>query len=86
MSWVVLAAIATASSVSILRMVNIYLYYCYKQRFLKLWAIAWGVLVIRYLSMVVSATWKISFIPTVVYYLCIIISANIHVQGTRNLI
>ncbi len=83
MSWIVIAAVATASSVSILMLVNVYLYRRYRERFIKLWAVAWGIHVLRYLSMIISALWQPSSLTSAFYYVCVIISAVVLLNGTR---
>ncbi|QWV93964.1 PAS domain S-box protein [Geomonas oryzisoli] len=86
MPWIIIAAIATASSVTILALVNVYLYSRYKRPFLKLWALAWGVHVCRYLFLVLSILWPASLIFKEINYLAIIASAVILLAGTRNFI
>ncbi|QXM08403.1 PAS domain S-box protein [Geomonas subterranea] len=86
MPWIIIAAIATASSVTVLALVNVYLYSRYKERFLKLWAFAWGVHVCRYLFLILSVLWPANLVFKEINYLCIIASAVILLAGTRNFI
>ncbi|MBU5614205.1 PAS domain S-box protein [Geomonas azotofigens] len=86
MPWIIIAAIATASSVTILALVNVYLYSRYKQRFMKLWALAWGVHVCRYLFLILSVLWPASLVFKQINHLFIIASAVMLLAGTRNFI
>ena len=81
MSWIVIAAVATASSVSILTLVNVYLYHCYRERFMKIWAIAWGVYAFRYFCLIAAMSCPGNFLLNVTYYLLIIISTVILLKG-----
>ncbi|MRR56200.1 MAG: PAS domain S-box protein [Deltaproteobacteria bacterium] len=84
MPWIIIAATATASSVLILTLVNIYLYLCYKERFMKLWAIAWGIHTCRYLFLIASTLLPASSILKEINYLCIIASAVVLLAGTSH--
>ena len=86
MPWIIIAAIATASSVSILTLVNVYLYSRYRERFMKLWAIAWGIHVLRYLFLIWSVVWPASIGIKAINYLCILASAVVLIRGTRDFI
>ncbi|MBJ6799447.1 PAS domain S-box protein [Geomonas propionica] len=86
MPWIIVAAIATASSVTILALVNVYLYSRYKEPFMKLWAVAWGILICRYIFLILSVLWPACLVCKQINYLCIIASAVILLAGTRNFI
>ncbi|KAA0887961.1 PAS domain S-box protein [Oryzomonas rubra] len=83
MPWIIIAATATTSSVFILTLVNIYLYFSYRERFMKIWAYAWGVHTFRYLFLIGSELWPSSRIIKEINYLFIIASAIILLTGTR---
>jgi signal transduction histidine kinase len=65
---------------------NTYLYFCYREKFIKIWAIAWGIFVLRYLSMVVALTWKGNYLTNNAYHLFIIASAVLLLHGTMQFI
>jgi signal transduction histidine kinase len=65
---------------------NTYLYFCYRQKFIKIWAAAWGVSVLRYLSLVIALTWKENFFTNTAYHLFIIASAVLLLHGTMQFI
>jgi signal transduction histidine kinase len=81
-----MAAFTTASSVFVLMLANTYLYFCYREKFIKIWAIAWGVYVLRYLSLVVALTWKENYLTNTAYHLFIIASAVLLLHGTMQFI
>ncbi|MDR3630746.1 MAG: PAS domain S-box protein [Desulfocapsaceae bacterium] len=83
MHWIVIAAAATASSVFILTLVNVYLHHRHRDGFLKLWAIAWGIQTFRYLCLIASNFWPANLILQAAYYLIIITSAVVLLIGTR---
>ncbi len=86
MSWLLIAAFTTASSVFVLMLANTYLYFCYREKFIKIWATAWGVYVLRYLSLVVALTWKENYLTNTAYHLFIIASAVLLLHGTMQFI
>ncbi|GFO55722.1 hypothetical protein GMSM_27290 [Geomonas sp. Red276] len=86
MSWLPFAAMSTACSVFILMLVNTYLYRCYRESFLKKWAIAWGIYVVRYLALASSTLGGQGLPATVIYYLSIILSSVVLLAGTRQFI
>ena len=86
MYWLLLIALATASSVFVLMLANAYLYFYYKKPYIKIWAIAWGFYTVRYLSMVTSILWQGNFFTSTVYYLSIIVSTVLLLIGTMQFI
>jgi PAS domain S-box-containing protein len=86
MSWLLLIALATASSVFVLMLANAYLYFYYKKPFIKIWAAAWGIYSLRYLSMVIAILWKGNFFTSAAYYLSIVASAVLLLIGTMQFI
>ncbi|GFO69516.1 hypothetical protein GMLC_30950 [Geomonas limicola] len=83
MSWIIIAGAATASSVFVLAVVNLYLYLTYRERFMKFWAYAWGVHTCRYLFLIASVIWPEHLFLRDINYLCIIVSAVLLLTGTR---
>ncbi|GFO60533.1 hypothetical protein GMST_28580 [Geomonas silvestris] len=83
MPWIIIAGAATASSVFVLTMVNTYLHYTYRERFMKIWAYAWGVHTCRYLFLIASVFWPGNLLLKEINYLCIIASAVLLLTGTR---
>jgi len=86
MSWLLIAAFSTVGSVFVLMLANTYLYFCYRERFIKFWAAAWGAFVLRYLSLVVALIWKENFLTNSAYYLFIIVSTVLLLHGTMQFI
>jgi len=83
MPWIVIAGAATAGSVFVLALVNLYLYYSYRERCMKIWAYAWGVHTFRYLFLIASVFWPANLLLKDLNYLCIIVSAVLLLTGTR---
>jgi signal transduction histidine kinase/ActR/RegA family two-component response regulator len=81
-----MAAFTTASSVFVLMLANTYLYYCYREKFIKIWAASWGVYVLRYLSLIVALSWKENYLTNTAYHLFIIASAVLLLHGTMQFI
>jgi PAS domain S-box-containing protein len=81
MPWIVIATAAAACSVFILMLVNLYLYHCYRERFLRIWAVAWGIYAFRYICLIAWTLQPGDLFLQAANYLFIIASASVLFGG-----